>query len=325
MSLTSNQLLRALDLVKAKGVLPSALSSAEQREVFVRSMRERALIMARVTQADFLVVVKRSVEEFTAGHGRGKGALIAEMQSWLQRFGYDPATGFPGDEALGIPPAEPGSLRDLSSWKRLELVLETERALALGRAQKAQGETEVALHLFPAWEFTRLEESEVPRGTEGTSSDSWSTRWVKLGGPYPVWDRQLSRFRLIALKGDPIWTALGDSTRYSDCLNVDYPPFAFNSGFGWRGVARGELRRLNLNFTEDQEAAAARAKSVSTSPQTSMSPAEAKTSPASKLTPTPVVMPPPVVNTATMDDATAAKLRALLDRSNARLAERGKQ
>lgn len=294
MSLTPEQLLRALDLIKAKGVLPSALSSAEQRQVFVQSMRERALIMARVTQADFLTVVKALVEEFAAGYGRGKAVSIADLQGWLQRLGYDPATGFPGDEALGIPAAEPGSLQDLSSWKRLEMVLETERALASGRAEKAQGETEVARHLFPAWELLRLETRRIPRGAEGSSSDSWSSRWVKLGGPPPVWDRQIARTRYIALKDDPIWQALGDASRYSDCLNVDYPPFAFNSGFGWRGVARGELRRLKVEI-----------------------PAAAGTA-----SPEPVVMPPPVVNAATIDDATSAKLRALLARSNARLAER---
>ena len=51
---------------------------------------------------------------------------------------------------------------------------------------------------------------------------------------------------MIALKGDPIWGELGSYDNFPDALGVDHPPFAFNSGMGWREVAAGEVRKLGI-------------------------------------------------------------------------------
>ena len=64
-------------------------------------------------------------------------------------------------------------------------------------------------------------------------------RWVIAGG-------HLVAGRMIALKGDPIWGELGSADNFDDALNVDHPPFAYNSGMGWREISKSECARLNV-------------------------------------------------------------------------------
>ena len=51
---------------------------------------------------------------------------------------------------------------------------------------------------------------------------------------------------MIALKGDPIWGELGSYDNFDDALGVDHPPFAFNSGMGWRELAASKVTRLGI-------------------------------------------------------------------------------
>src|SRR5690606_24950516 len=112
--------------------------------------------------------------------------------------------------------------------------------LMRGAAQQARGLERI--DAFPAWELVRTQSRRVPRGEMGTIG--WGRRWVESGGPAPVIDYATGRTRRIARKGDAIWAALGDSSRWDDALDVDHPPFAFNSGMGWREIARREWDAL---------------------------------------------------------------------------------
>jgi hypothetical protein len=51
---------------------------------------------------------------------------------------------------------------------------------------------------------------------------------------------------MISFKGDPVWGELGASENFDDALDVDSPPFAFNSGMRWLEVSRAECRRLKI-------------------------------------------------------------------------------
>lgn len=164
----------------------------------------------------------------------------------LARLGYDPQRGFAGDEALGVPPAEPGSLRDLSSEKRLDLILDTQRQLAHGLGMKTRGAARV--RTYPAWELVRLETRRVPRGSEASDSPGWQQRWMKAGGPQPVTSG--TKLKLIALKSDEVWSRLGDGALFDDALNTDHPPFAFRSGMGWREVSAEECAKLGIDVTQ---------------------------------------------------------------------------
>lgn len=231
----------ALDLARERGVLPSALSSREGRAIFKRAARARAVFSARTTSAAYLQEMADRLERLMeGGYEADLPTLRLELKGLLRQLGYSPEAGFPGDAALGIPPAEPGSLRDLSSDRRLNLILTTQERLMRGAAQQARGLERI--DAFPAWELVRTQSRRVPRGEMGTIG--WGRRWVESGGPAPVIDYATGRTRLIARKDDAIWAALGDSSRWDDALDVDHPPFAFNSGMGWREIARREWDAL---------------------------------------------------------------------------------
>jgi hypothetical protein len=223
----------ALERAVDREILPTALRSAELREEFAAAVRGRAVFSARTTNAVYLQELRTAIERLLeGGFGNDKAMIRLELKSLLQRLGYTPELGFPGDQALGIPPAEPGELTDLSSDKRINLILDTQFSLMEGWAQQQRGEERA--DAFPAWELVRMEPRRVPRGSTNYSV-GWVARWRTVGGPLRP------GMRLMAPKGHPIWTALGDSAQFRDALDVTHPPFAFNSGMGWREVTRDEF------------------------------------------------------------------------------------
>jgi len=233
---------QALDLAIARGVMPTSLGSQRLREQIAQELRRNSLFSARTTNARYLEALKGRIERLLQG-GRDNDwpKIRLELKRELQRLLYTPQNGFPGDEALGIPPAQPGSLRDLSSDIRLNLILETQNGLMRGAAQKARGMDGSRARQFPCWELVRLASRSVPRGSPGSNSPGWKERWEVAGGPPESDDAGESR--LIALKGDPIWAALGSSGLFKDALDVDHPPFAFHSGMGWREVHWTEAQK----------------------------------------------------------------------------------
>lgn len=223
----------ALERAADRVILPTALRSPELREEFAAAVRGRAVFSARTTNGVYLQALRTAIERLLeGGFGNDKAMIRLELKSLLQRLGYTPELGFPGDQALGIPPAEPGELTDLSSDKRINLILDTQFSLMEGWAQQQRGEERA--DAFPAWELVRMEPRRVPRGSTNYSV-GWVARWRTVGGPLRP------GMRLMAPKGHPIWTALGDSAQFRDALDVTHPPFAFNSGMGWREVTRDEF------------------------------------------------------------------------------------
>lgn len=236
----------ALTWAAEREALPSALGSREQREVFDRETRSRAVFSARTANAEYLQGLRDAVDRVLIG-GRDNDLpqLRLELKQLLTRLEYTPETGFPGDAELGIEPAEPGSLRDLSSDARINLILETQIRLARGASQKLRGMEPDRLRAWPAWELVRVLTRRVPRGSAESGSEGWAGRWLRAGGPV------LASGKLMALKSDPVWANLGDGDLFDDGLDTDHPPFAFNSGMGWREVPRDEAVAAGLLTMEE--------------------------------------------------------------------------
>jgi hypothetical protein len=123
-----------------------------------------------------------------------------------------------------------GGLTDLYSQRRLDVLRETNVQQARGYAQHLEGTTEGALLAFPAQELVRLEEREHPR--------DWIVRWHAAGGRFS------DGGRMIALKGDPVWTAISR-------FGTPWPPFDFNSGMGVEDIDRDEAVSLGLIAEDD--------------------------------------------------------------------------
>ncbi len=230
----------AVKLAQERGLLPTAMGSAELQEMTLR-MKERVFFAARLTNLQALDKIKKLVEKHIHGEGAGSdlARLRVEARKILANEGYTPEGGFPGDEQLGIPPATAGSLRDLSSEKRLNLIFETQAALARGLGMKLRNLQR--MDQFPAIELVRMKDARQPDWRR-----DWLARW-KVAAENVRWEgvskAAFAQGRMIATQTSPVWAALGSSALFADALNVDHPPFAFNSGMGWRFVGFREAER----------------------------------------------------------------------------------
>jgi DNA topoisomerase-1 len=118
----------------------------------------------------------------------------------------------------------------------------------------AQNFDQTRLDEFPALELHRVYDREVPRGFKvgkggailPDPDNDWPSRWEAAGG-------ELVNGRMVALKSDPIWQAIGDGEGgYEDTLGNPFAPFAFNSGFDTDEVSREDAVALGLMDDEDE-------------------------------------------------------------------------
>lgn len=245
----------ALRRWRGKEVFPTEFGSADLRG-FSRELAERSFFSARTTNADYLQKLHDLLDEGLSGKINKQQFRVAAMKK-LKELGYDPSIGFPDDMAL-IPPAEKDSLQDLSSEARLNLIFETNTAMARNYGRVVAGNTPEALFLFPAWELVRLRIREVPRGKKKVGevikddpANAWTRRWAEAGEEVN-WEGAVEK-PMIALKDSPIWQALGSGAGgHNDALGNPYPPFAFGSGMDWRAVPRAECLSLGLMMTHYQ-------------------------------------------------------------------------
>jgi hypothetical protein len=232
---------------RSRQILPTGLGSADLRRLG-REVTERAVFSARVTNAEFLGELAQVIDDMLDGKinmATGRLRLFRK----LKELGYDPEVGFP-EEMGKVPPAERGSIQDLSSVGRLNLMLTTNERMAVNYGRMVDGNTPYARHAYPAWELVRLYRRVIERGSPESHSPGWEERW-EAAGALVDWQGAVSH-RMIARKDSPIWRALGAGAGgYQDTLDNPYPPFAFNSGMAWRAVGRAECIELGL-IEEDE-------------------------------------------------------------------------
>ena len=227
---------------RSRQVFETDLSSAELRG-FSAQLRNRSVFSARTTNADYLKEVAKVVDDILDAKINQAEGRIRLMRK-LKQLGYDPAVGFPQDMA-SIPPAERGSLEDLSSAKRIDLILETNVRMARGYAQMVAGKDSYNRYAYPGWELIRLYVRETPRGSAESKSVGWFTRWHDAGDSVG-WVGAV-KDPMIARKDSAIWQALGDGAGgYIDTLLNPFPPFAFGSGMAWSAVSRARCVELGL-------------------------------------------------------------------------------
>ena len=242
----------ALDRLAQKRVLPTGLSSAELRREWPEALRRRSLFSARTTKAAILQEYQDKLAELLDGKTNIATARM-ELQQLIDALGYTPEHGFAGDEERDIPPAERGSLRDLGSRTRVDLVLTTNMRQCANYGFWKQGQSDFALFAYPCYELVRIYPREIPRGLrltkgalEHVAGEDWPSRWESVGGKF------YGLGRMIARKDAEIWGRLGDSSIFRDALDTWLPPFAFNSGYGWREIDRAEAIKLGV-IDEDTE------------------------------------------------------------------------
>lgn len=248
----------AQQLLASKSDLPTQLTSAQLRELGADILRQ-SLFSARMSNATAVQALRESINRILASVDGQSADNLADARLKLKQIGalldYDPKTGFPGEQAEA---AEAGSLRDIFSTDRLNLILKTQEMMTQGAAKNIWGNEPDQLEEYPAWELVRVNSVETPRGekrvkggVQEVPEDAWDTangRWqaaAEESGDENAGDIFEQTGRMVARKDSPIWESLGNGAGgYDDTLGNDYEPFAFNSGMGRVELSAKEFEEL---------------------------------------------------------------------------------
>jgi hypothetical protein len=231
---------RALQKLQAAGKLPRGLSR------------------------DQLALLDRAVHKYS---GDVSGRI-------LQKVLADWKTKIEAAQSMAMPAVQRGVIADLTQFvgseevaNSIRFALKVSQEVASGAGQYLnQNLSPEALDEYPALEFRRLFQRDMPRGLKrgpkGTlisvPDDNWPSRWAAAGAEagdedWLDWIGDAQNGRGVALKSSGIWQALGDGAGgYDDTLGNPFPPFAFNSGFMTFDVSRKEAVNLGLIGATDE-------------------------------------------------------------------------
>jgi len=228
----------AVKALLAKDIMPTALDTDGLRALDA-SLRAQSLFSAETLSTGLLERYRDLLTSILSPAATGEGEerpafnptyARAEIKKFLDDMGYSPD------------PDIAGTIKDLSTDARINLVVETNRDMAQGQGKWIADQDETILDQWPAQELFRAEARKVPR--------DWISRWRLAGGQTgdaigTGWTITEDG-RLIALKNHDIWNLIGSSDLFSDGLDQPWPPFAFQSGMWVQDIDRDEAESLGL-------------------------------------------------------------------------------
>jgi hypothetical protein len=210
----------ALDSAEVRSIMPTTGGAADVARLS-GDIKRRALWSARVTSVEHLQKLSDLRDAILEGKIDQATARL-QIKELLAEQGYAPD------------PDQAGGLQDLSSDRRINLQLETNVDVARGAGWYEEGQDPVVLDAFPAQELI-----DTAPGGDAKKRRDWAARWAVCGGRF--FDG-----RMIAPKDDPIWQKLGDPSLFADGLGNDWAPFAYNSAWRLRDIAREEAVALGV-------------------------------------------------------------------------------
>ena len=231
-----------------KRLLPTGLDSAALRQLSA-AVRRQSLFSARTVLTDYLDEVRTVVDsvldpkqvtrtddqgeplELTVTEGFNPASARQELRRKLTKLGYSPSE------------EQEGTIQDLSSAGRINLVVKTNVELAQGAGRFVQQNVNSdVVEAWPALELVRYEQRTTPR--------DWPGRWrvaAQVANDPRALAALVNHGRMAALKSSGVWQALGDGAGgQDDTLGNPYPPFAFNSGMWTEELSRDEAEALGL-------------------------------------------------------------------------------
>lgn len=224
MAITLQPLDAAVEFLRRKTPVTSPLRTDGWERVAL-GLRERAQFSAGVENVRIMAFVQAKLEAVIsqsrteAGTLEDRGKFVRD----LMRLADDEGARGPGPK---------GSIADIGSESRANLIYQTQISQAYGYAQWQGGQDASALEAAPAQELIRLEERNQKR--------NWHERWRAAGGTvFPGVGIDGLEGRLVALKTDPVWSRL---SRFGS----PWPPYDFNSGTWVQDVFWDEAVQLGL-------------------------------------------------------------------------------
>jgi len=242
----------ALRFAAAKRVLSlsPSVGTRELEESLAPQIRERAFYSARTPYAGYLADVSNQITRMVQPDVRitpegliptGPGESIspaqvrARMKQTLAALGYQPD------------PDKRGGLQDLSSDRRVNLIIDTNLKMARGYGQWRESQDSTVLDIWPADELYRALSRRAERDWQGR----WNEARAALGSATTATIARSSAGPFVALKNDPIWQKI---SRFGN----PYPPFDFGSGMRVREVARRRAVELGVIREQSRPPAPAR-------------------------------------------------------------------
>ena len=225
-----------------RGALPTSLDTAGLRDLAAQ-VRLSSAFTARGTSRIFAMKIKEVTDLLASGQINEATGQVMLFET-IRALGYTPEGGLPklpGD-APPVPPAIAGTIQDLSTMRRLDLIVGTQREIMTGAGLQMRGHSPDRLEAAPGWELIRV--------LSHIEHRDWNSRWKISGGKvYPhngSIDALRSETGMICLKGDPVLGELGSSANFPDALDIDHGPFVFRGGVGLREVKRDRCERLGV-------------------------------------------------------------------------------
>jgi hypothetical protein len=230
----------ALAALARRDIMPTNLGTYDLQQLG-RDVQLDSFFSARTTLTDLLNGYKGDIGKMLnpqqiirdgqpVNVGLTQAYALQDIQQLLQKIGYQPN------------PEDRGTIKDLSSDGRINLVLETNVQIHQGEGWWLQGQNDAVLDEFPAQELFRAESRLTQR--------NWLARFrlagAQTGDPIGTGWTITPDGRMIALKNHAIWNWLGSSKLFSDGLNLPFAPFAFRSGMNLRDIDRDETESLGL-------------------------------------------------------------------------------
>ncbi len=205
----------ALKKLRGSGRLKNGLPSEDLSRIR-RSIRDAAIFSAKVGRARVIESIRGLTERVLTKKITPDEAREA-LRKAVDREGYK------------APPGKEGTIEDLSSDQRLNLIVRTNRDMARGYGRWANAQRD--LLNFPYWELYRAEQRMEPR--------DWAARWAEAGG-------EETDGQMLAPINSGIWLAIS-------AFGNPYPPFDFNSGMSVRRVARARIEDLELRIPDQRQ------------------------------------------------------------------------
>ena len=212
----------AIQSQAVKRLMPTSAGTAELKQLGPEILA-RARFSAQTTNVGYLAkmdnllttLVSPASQDREAGPVLDASAVRLALKQHLAATGYAPKDG------------ESGGLKDLSSDRRLNLIIDTNIKMAHGYGNYAQMQDPDLLDVWPCQELIRVEDRDKKRNWEGMTGIWRSAGGQSFGG------------KMIARKDDPIWYRIS-------AFGSPYPPFDFGSGMGVRDVSRSEAESLGV-------------------------------------------------------------------------------
>ena len=208
----------ATEALLRKALVTSGLDTAGWSTVQA-GLRDRAFFMAEVERARVLAAARSEVAAILTS-GKSMSEARRDLREALRADGYVPAA------------EDAGTIKDLYSRQRLDVMLKTNVAQARGYADYLAATSTGALAAFPAYEFIRVYQRKAPRG-------DWAERWLSAARAVAWQGVARGTSRMVALKTSPVWAKL---SRFGN----PFPPFDFGSGMGLDDVDAADCRELGL-------------------------------------------------------------------------------